>query len=115
MFYLVGLKTHDGDDWIYEISQNKVVNEFCADNNDYPRNVFAAYGAEIGGKIKDCIENLDYRSLKQKRKVKIMEIINSYRKKNNYYRIGKEYRVFKIPIEAQHCDCNHIKETSTLC
>lgn len=116
MFYLVGLRTHDGDDWIYEISKNEVVNAFCVDRHDYPRKVLSAYGMEIGNKIIDSVKNLDFKSLTKKKKERILKVINSYRANNNCYRTGREYWVFKIPIETQpHNQICKTKEIGTLC
>lgn len=117
MFYLVGLRTHDGDDWIYEISKDKkIVNEFCVDRHNYPRNVISAYGMEIGDKIIDNVKNLDFVCLTQKKKAEILKIINRYRANNNFYRTGRGYWVFKIPIETQpNNQIYKIKEIGTLC
>lgn len=116
MFYLVGEKSHEGQDWIYEISEGMVKNAFYAHGNGWRHDLFkhGGYGAEMSNQIIDCVENLDFVCVKTKERKKILEIISEY---HEYHKdlvlpsvlttIGERLWVFKI--QSEH------REISTLC
>lgn len=104
MFYLVGLRTHDGYDWVYEVLEigncGTVIKAIPAHGNkyDWHQNLHNIYGDRVGNHLIDIIENLDFVSLKKKKREKVLGIIDKH---NQFYRKPaydkSEYWVFKIP------------------
>lgn len=120
MLYLVGLKKNAEQDCIYEISGDSVKRVICADSYDWHPNVLGVYGTEIGSKIIDIIENLDFKRLRGKKKERILSIIDKHYQQRGCVIADEDdaldYGVFEIgDTKIPGGGVSVFKETSTLC